>query len=97
MFTIIGLIFSGAITGELARAILPGTQNIGWGKTIGLGVAANLVVGLTVGLIFGTIITFLASIAAGVGLLSFAIQKGYLSSDGQVNLDPGGSQDRRLN
>ena len=95
MFTIIGLIISGAITGGLARAILPGTQNIGWPKTIGLGVAANLVVGLTVGLIFGTIITFLASIAAGVGILSFSIQKGYLSPGGQVNLNPG-PQDGQL-
>ena len=63
MIGIILAVLGGAFTGGIARAILPGTQNIGWPKTIGVGIAANLVVQFTVGLIFGFIISTIASVA----------------------------------
>lgn len=80
MFSIIGAIIAGTITGLLARAALPGTQNIGWGKTIGLGVIANLIVGVIFGAIAGPITGLILGVAVGAGLLWLGINKGWLSS-----------------
>lgn len=85
MFSIIGAIIGGAITGGLARAVLPGTQNIGWGKTIGLGVVANLITAIFLGVFLGGFTTFIASIGVGAGILYLAINKGWLSPNGQIN------------
>ncbi len=78
--SIIGAIIGGTFTGLLARAVLPGTQNIGWGKTIGLGVVANLIVGIFFGAIAGPITGIILGVAVGAGLLWFAIKQGWLTS-----------------
>lgn len=85
MFSIIGAIIGGAITGGLARAVLPGAQNIGWPKTIGLGVIANLIVGVTIGLLVGPILGLIAGVGVGAGLLYVAIDKGWMSPTGEIN------------
>jgi uncharacterized membrane protein YeaQ/YmgE (transglycosylase-associated protein family) len=48
MGEIIGLIIGGAIVGALGRLINPGPDPMGWLVTIGIGIAAMLVVGLLV-------------------------------------------------
>lgn len=82
IFGLIGSIIGGAITGFAARAVLPGTQDIGLGKTIGLGVAANFVTNLILGSILGPITGFIAGVLVGAGMLWFAIDKGYLGPGG---------------
>lgn len=87
---ILGLIFSviaGAITGYLARAALPGTQDIGLGKTIGVGVAANFLTNLFLGAILGPITGLIVGVGVGAGLLYVGINKGYLKpgTSGQLN------------
>ncbi len=44
--TLIGAIIAGAISGSLARLVLPGEQNLSMGLTIGIGFAGALVGGL---------------------------------------------------
>ena len=46
MFNIIGMIFSGLIIGALARWLYPGAVEMGWLKTIALGIGGSLLVGL---------------------------------------------------
>ena len=79
---IIGAVVSGTITGLLARAVLPGTQNIGIGKTISVGVIANLIVSLILAPIIGGFLGFFAGIAVGAGLITVGINKGYLQNKG---------------
>lgn len=49
MGEIIGLIIAGAIVGALGRLVNPGRDPMGWLMTIGIGIAAMLVVGLILG------------------------------------------------
>ncbi len=74
---IIGSIILGGIVGVVGRAILPGGQDIGIPKTVGLGIVANLVVGL----VLGSLNWILAIIVGGVlaaGLLWLGIRQGFL-------------------
>jgi uncharacterized membrane protein YeaQ/YmgE (transglycosylase-associated protein family) len=45
MFHLIGFIITGLIVGLIARAIVPGRDNMGWGLTALLGVIGALVAG----------------------------------------------------
>lgn len=85
MFSIIGALIGGTITGLLARAVLPGTQDIGIGKTIGVGVIANLIVGIILGAILGPITGLIAGVAVGAGLITLGINKGWLQNKGLPN------------
>lgn len=79
MWGIIGAVIMGTFIGFGGRAILPGGQDIGLAKTIGLGIVSAFVVSLVAsGLgFFGQVI--LGSIVAA-GLLWLAIKQGWLSS-----------------
>ena len=77
---IIGGLIAGAIIGFLARAILPGEQNLSVGWTVGLGIA-----GMWIGQILGRIITpgnegvpWIAGTIGAVGLLFGLAKTGYL-------------------
>ncbi len=77
--SIIGTLIMGTIIGFGGRAILPGGQDIGLGKTIGLGVVSAFLVGmLTSGL--GTIMSIILGSVVAAGLLWVAIKQGWLSS-----------------
>jgi len=77
---IIGAIIVGAIIGLGARAILPGGQDIGWPKTIGLGIISNLVVSVIFqGLADNPILSVIVAAIVGAGILWFAIKQGWLS------------------
>jgi len=53
LFTIIGWILFGLIAGFVARAIVPGKDDIGLLRTIVLGIAGSVVGGLIFGLLTG--------------------------------------------
>lgn len=77
---LIGTLITGTIIGFGGRAILPGAQDIGLPKTIGVGVVSAMIGGLIFGgvnMILGLILGSL--IAAGV--LWLAINKGWLKPD----------------
>ena len=78
---IIGGLIAGAIIGFIARAIVPGEQDISIPWTVGLGVA-----GMWIGQILGRIITpdnegvpWIAGTIGAVALLFGLIKSGYLS------------------
>ncbi len=79
MWGIIVAVIMGTIIGFGGRAILPGGQDIGLPKTIGLGIVSAFLVSLVAsGLgFFGQVI--LGSIVAA-GLLWFAIRQGWLTA-----------------
>ena len=75
--TIIVTLIIGAVVGGLGRMILPGGQDIGMVKTVGLGVISAFIVGL----VFGSLNWLLALILSAVvaaGLLWFFIRQGWL-------------------
>jgi len=77
--SIIGTLITGTIIGFGGRAILPGGQDIGLGKTVGLGVISAFLVGmLASGL--GTIMSIILGSVVAAGLLWLAIKQGWLSS-----------------
>jgi uncharacterized membrane protein YeaQ/YmgE (transglycosylase-associated protein family) len=46
MMNVIGAVISGLFVGALARFFYPGAVDLGWGKTILLGIAGSLLAGL---------------------------------------------------
>ena len=79
MFGIIGTLITGTIIGFGGRAILPGGQDIGLGKTVGLGVISSFVVGLLASGA-GTIVSIILGSIVAAGLLWLAIKQGWLTS-----------------
>ncbi len=78
--SLIGALVMGTIIGFGGRAVLPGAQHIGLGKTIGLGVIANLAVSLaTTGAGFWFSVIIGSAVAAA--LLWIAVRQGWLGSD----------------
>lgn len=76
---IVGALITGGIIGVLGRLILPGGQDIGWLKTIGLGVIANLIVSIILGSIIDTwIVGVLVGAVVAAGLLWLGIRQGLL-------------------
>jgi len=78
---IVGGLIAGAIIGFIARAIVPGEQNLSLGWTAGLGIA-----GMWIGQILGRIITpdndgvpWIAGTIGAVGLLFALIKTGYIN------------------
>ncbi len=74
---LIGTLITGTLIGFGGRAILPGAQDIGLPKTIGVGVISAFIVGLLLGSVswFGAIIA--GSIVAA-GVLWLSIRQGWL-------------------
>lgn len=77
IFGLIGNIILGGIVGAGGRAVLPGAQDISIGKTVGLGVVANLVVGLILGNL-NIIMSLIVGSLVAAGLLWLAIRQGWL-------------------
>ncbi len=74
---VIGAVITGAIVGALGRLILPGGQDIGIAKTIGLGVVSAFIVGLVLGGVNGFLAIIIAALVAA-GLLWLGIRQGFL-------------------
>ncbi len=77
IFSIIGNLIVGGIIGYLARAVLPGAQDIGLPQTVGVGVIAGLIGGIVFSWFWIPITFVLTVILAAVGI-SFGIKKGLL-------------------
>ena len=72
-----GTLITGTLIGFGGRAILPGAQDIGLPKTIGVGVISSIIVGLLLGSVswFGAII---AGSVVAAGVLWLSIRQGWL-------------------
>jgi uncharacterized membrane protein YeaQ/YmgE (transglycosylase-associated protein family) len=71
IFTILGWILFGLIVGFIARALVPGKDNIGILMTIGLGILGSVVGGLVFSLFSGRIT--LSNPIGWIGSVIFAI------------------------
>ncbi|WP_285649259.1 GlsB/YeaQ/YmgE family stress response membrane protein [Actinomycetospora sp. NBRC 106375] len=71
IFTILGWILFGLIVGFIARALVPGKDNIGLLATIGLGILGSVVGGLVFSLFTGRIT--LSNPVGWIGSVVFAI------------------------
>ncbi len=81
---LISVAISGLIVGALARAVIPGRQEIGIGATIGLGVAGSILGGIVGALLFGgggaRYFGLIFSVGAAAGLLWLFIKQGWVRS-----------------
>lgn len=77
--SIVGTLITGTIVGFGGRAVLPGAQDIGLPKTIGLGVVASLIVGLVLGSV-NAILAIIAGSVVAAGLLWLSIRQGWLKA-----------------
>jgi uncharacterized membrane protein YeaQ/YmgE (transglycosylase-associated protein family) len=71
VLTILGWIVFGLIVGFIARALVPGKDNIGLLATIGLGILGSVVGGLVFSLFYGQI--SLSNPVGWIGSVVFAI------------------------
>jgi uncharacterized membrane protein YeaQ/YmgE (transglycosylase-associated protein family) len=71
ILTILGWIVFGLIVGFIARALVPGKDNIGLLATIGLGILGSVVGGLVFSLFYGRIT--LSNPVGWIGSIIFAI------------------------
>jgi uncharacterized membrane protein YeaQ/YmgE (transglycosylase-associated protein family) len=76
--SLIAAVIGGAIIGALARAVLPGAQDIGMVKTVGLGVVASIVAGLVFGSWTPWFVTLVLAVILAAGLLWFAVRQGWV-------------------
>ena len=74
---LIGTLITGTIIGFGGRAVLPGAQDIGLPKTIGLGVISALIVGLILGSV-NAIVAIIAGSVVAAGVLWLAIRQGWV-------------------
>ncbi len=74
---LIGTLITGTLIGFGGRAILPGAQDIGLPKTIGVGVVSSIIVGLILGSL-NPIAAIIAGSVVAAGVLWFAIRQGWL-------------------
>ena len=75
--SLIGTLILGTLIGFGGRAILPGAQDIGLPKTVGLGVISAFIVGLLLGSV-STIGALVAGSLVAAGVLWFSIRQGWL-------------------
>lgn len=80
IISLIGTLITGTLIGFGGRFILPGAQDIGLGKTVGLGVVSAVLVGLLLGGVNGIMGIIVGSLVAA-GLLWLAIRQGWLRPD----------------
>lgn len=74
---LIGTLITGTLIGFGGRAILPGAQDIGLPKTIGIGVVSALVVGLILGSV-NWLVAIIAGSVVAAGVLWLSIRQGWL-------------------
>ena len=75
--SLIGTLILGTLIGFGGRAILPGAQDIGLPKTVGLGVISAFIVGLLLGSV-STIGALVAGSLVAAGVLWLSIRQGWL-------------------
>ncbi|MEM7095237.1 MAG: GlsB/YeaQ/YmgE family stress response membrane protein [Actinomycetota bacterium] len=76
---IIGTLITGLIIGFGGRAILPGAQDIGLPKTVGLGVVAAVIVGIIFSGL-GAITSIVIGSIVAAGLLWLAIRQNWVTA-----------------
>lgn len=76
---VIGNLIMGTIIGFGGRAVLPGAQDIGLGKTIGLGVISSIIVGMILSTA-GFIVSIIVGSLVAAGLLWLSIRQGWLKA-----------------
>ena len=71
MFSLIGTVIIGFIVGLLARAVMPGTQKMGFIMTTLLGIVGSFVAGYAARLLGGTgqSVGFIASVLGAIAVL----------------------------
>ena len=74
---LIGTLITGTIIGFGGRAVLPGAQDIGLPKTVGLGVVSALIVGLILGSV-NWLVAIIAGSVVAAGVLWLAIRQGWV-------------------
>ncbi len=74
---LIGTLITGTIIGFGGRAVLPGAQDIGLPKTIGLGVISALIVGLILGSV-NWLVAIIAGSVVAAGVLWLAIRQEWI-------------------
>lgn len=79
MWSIIGTLISGTIIGFGGRAILPGAQDIGLPKTIGIGVLSSVIVGALLSTT-STIVAIIAGSIVAAGVLWLTIRQGWIKA-----------------
>jgi len=77
--SIIGTLITGTLIGFGGRAVLPGAQDIGLGKTIALGVVSALIVGIVLSGL-GPIASIIIGSLVAAGLLWLSIRQGWLKA-----------------
>lgn len=77
--SIIGTLILGAIVGYAGRLVLPGAQDIGAIKTVGLGVISAFIVGLILGSV-NVVLAIVAGALVAAGLLWLSIRQGWLTA-----------------
>lgn len=77
--SLIGTLITGLIVGFGGRAILPGAQDIGLGKTVGIGVIAAMIVGVIFSGL-GAIASIIAGSVVAAGVLWFTIRQGWITA-----------------
>lgn len=84
MLYLISVVISGLIVGALARALIPGRQQISLLATAGIGIAGSVVGGIVGAMLFGAgnarFFGLLLSIGAAAGLLSLCVRQGWVRS-----------------
>ncbi len=79
MIGIIGSLIFGAIVGYGGRLVLPGAQDIGIIKTVGIGVVSAFIVGLVLSSA-GFFVTVIAATLVAALLLWFTIRQGWIKA-----------------
>lgn len=77
LWSLIGTLITGTIIGFGGRLVLPGAQDIGLVKTVGVGVVAAIIVGLILSGA-GAIVSIVVGSLVAAGLLWFLINRGIL-------------------
>jgi uncharacterized membrane protein YeaQ/YmgE (transglycosylase-associated protein family) len=77
LVSIIAAVIGGAIVGALGRLVLPGAQNIGWLKTIGVGVVASFIVNIVASGL-GPLLSTILAVLVAAGLLWLAIRQNWI-------------------
>lgn len=77
--SLIGTLITGLIVGLGGRAILPGAQDIGMAKTVGIGVLAAVIVGVIFSGL-GAIASIIAGSIVAAGVLWLTIRQGWIKA-----------------
>lgn len=79
---VISIVIGGVVVGGLARALIPGRQQISVVATAGLGIVGSILGGMVGAVLFGDgnarFFGLLLSVAAAAGLLALGVRHGWV-------------------